>query len=168
MGDPKPLSNRSHHHHHPSLFASLTREDSKTENLCPLSHHPPPLHHLMEKSPKTREKAKKRITTHVNKRKPRRKSTKPSTTWRKNGIEEFKNSHNNIMNPMTMMTKPSITSMENLQDFRILIGISDHRQRVMLRFHPMPTILGQTPLFLPRTLDVTMTSSPHYDLISYL
>ena len=40
--------------------------------------------------------------------------------------------------------------------------------RNVLRFHPMPTILGQTPLFLPRTLDITMTSSPHYDLISYL
>ena len=46
----------------------------------------------------------------------------------------------------------------------------------MLRFHFMLTILGQTPLFLTRTLDVTtMTSSPpmtsplhHYDLTSYL
>ena len=32
------------------------------------------------------------------------------------------------------------------------------REGLMLRFHLMPTILGQTPLFLLQTLDVIMTS----------
>ena len=31
-------------------------------------------------------------------------------------------------------------------------------EQQVLRFHPMPTILGHTPLFLTRTLDVILTS----------
>ena len=33
---------------------------------------------------------------------------------------------------------------------------------ILLRFLPMPTIFGQTPLFLKLTLDITMTSSWHH------
>ena len=56
------------------------------------------------------------------------------------------------MNHTTMTTKLLTTSMENLQDSRILIGISDHRQRVMLRFHSMPITTAEKELEAKRQL----------------
>ena len=41
---------------------------------------------------------------------------------------------------------------------RIMAVILGVQFLMMLQFHYMPTILGQTPLFLTRTLDVIMTS----------
>ena len=157
--DQGPPSNRSHLHHHLSPFESHTKEDSKPRNPPPPSHHPPRLPLPAEKSPKIREKGRKRTITPANKEKPKEKSIELLTTSRENGIEEWRNFPNSKTNPTNTTTKPSEISTKNHMDFRILMGISNRRRRVMLRFHfPMPTITRQTLLFLTRTLDVTMTS----------
>ena len=51
-----------------------------------------------------------------------------------------------------MTTKLLTTSTENLQDSRILIGISDRRQRVMLQFHSMPITTAEKELEAKRQL----------------
>ena len=51
-----------------------------------------------------------------------------------------------------MTTKLLTTSMENLQDSRILIGILDHRRRVMLQFHSMPITTAEKELEAKRQL----------------
>ena len=118
MVDPKPLSNRNRHHHHPSPSESPTREDSKPRNLPPLSHHPPHLPLPAEKSPRTREKERRKTTTPANKEKSKEKSTKLSTKSRRSGTEEWRNSPNNRMNPMNTTTRPSTTSTKSHPDFR--------------------------------------------------
>ena len=156
--NPKHLSNRSLHLHHPSLSESHIKEDSKPENPPPPSHHQPPHLHQMEESKRTKEKERRRTTTLANKGKLKEKSIELSMTLKRNGIEGWKNSPNSKTNHTTMTTKPSTTSTKSHLDFRILMEISDHRRRVMLRFLAMLTILGQTPLFLIQTLDVILTS----------
>ena len=145
--DPGLPSNKSHHLHHHSQSESHIKEDSKPRNqhlrLLPQPHLLP-----AEKSPKTKEKGRRRIITPANNEKPKGTSTKPSTRSKENGIEGWRNSPKTKTNPMNTTMKPSETSTRNHMDFRILMEISDRRRRVMLRFHfPMLTLLGQTPLF---------------------
>ena len=118
MADPRHPSNKNHRHHHHSPSESPIREDSKQEN----PRHPlppqPPLRLPTEESKRTKGRERKRITIPANKERSKETLTGLSTTWRRSGIEGWRNSPNNKMNLTSMTTKPSTTSTKSHLDFR--------------------------------------------------
>ena len=106
------------------------------QHVAIITTHIPPFARQIQQPPTLQEALElRKTTTPANKEKPKEKSTELSMTSRGNGTGEWRNSPNNKTNPTTTTTKPSTTSTRNHLDFRILMEISDHRQRVMLRFH---------------------------------